>query len=66
MKVEISFDGGSTWNEAHDYIKEKRDPGKKVFSWTLWKYYLDINEQVRPDNKPVRVIVRATGSDGEV
>ena len=39
-KVEVSFDEGETWHEAHDYIKEQKEQGKKVFSWTLWKYNL--------------------------
>lgn len=48
VKVEISIDDGKTWLEAQDYIKEDKEPGKKVFSWTLWKYNLDIYEQLPP------------------
>ncbi len=60
------MDGGKTWLEAHDYIKENKDPGAKVFSWTLWKYNLNIYEQLAPGQDHVKLLVRAIGSDGEV
>jgi hypothetical protein len=40
-KVEISTDGGNSWHNAHELVMEDKPPGKKVFSWTLWKYKLD-------------------------
>lgn len=37
-KVELSFDGGKTWNVATITQRELKDPGKKVFSWVQWRY----------------------------
>lgn len=53
-KVEVSTDGGKTWNEAA--IKKPRSP----FSWVLWGY------QWTPDAKgDHRIVVRATDGDGQ-
>ena len=42
-KVELSFDEGKSWKEASLIAQENKDPSKnKVFSWTLWKYDLDL------------------------
>ena len=45
-------------------MKEEKAPGKKVFSWTLWKYDMD-SSKVGADGT-VNVVCRAIGSDGEV
>ena len=66
VKVELSFDQGQTWHEAHDYIKENKEPGKKVFSWTLWKYNFLPNFDKSDTPHEVNVIVRATANDGEI
>lgn len=50
--------------DAHEYIKETKAPGQKVFSWTLWKYEMPL-DKIKPDGT-VRVECRAIGSDGEV
>ena len=66
VKVELSFDEGQTWQEAHDYIKEDKEKGKKVFSWTLWKYNYTPNFEKADRFHSVSVMIRATASDGEV
>ena len=64
MKVQLMFNEDGNWHDCHDYIKEDKAPGKKVFSWTLWKYDMG-PEMVKPDGS-VEVKCRAIGSDGEV
>jgi hypothetical protein len=32
-----------TWNDAEITHKEDNSGGDKIFSWTLWKYELDLN-----------------------
>ena len=37
IRVDISFDGGKTWNQAQLY--NENDPfSQKSFAWTLWSY----------------------------
>ena len=37
IRVDISFDGGQTWNQAQLY--NENDPfSQKSFAWTLWSY----------------------------
>ena len=37
----MRFNDETEWVDASDYIKENKEEGKKVFSWTLWKYEMD-------------------------
>ena len=64
VKVQLRFNDETEWVDASDYIKENKEEGKKVFSWTLWKYEMD-KSKVQSDGS-VRVECRAVGSDGEV
>ena len=66
VKVELSFDEGETWTEAHEYLKENKAEGKKVFSWTLWKYTHALPADSPTESREISVHVRAVGSDGEV
>ena len=63
--MEISFDQGKTWEriDRKNLTKENKAGGKKVFSWTLWKYSLETS---KIKGNEVDVMVRAIGSDGEV
>jgi DMSO/TMAO reductase YedYZ molybdopterin-dependent catalytic subunit len=54
-KVEISDDGGETWDEA-----EITKPGTKI-SWSLWSYKWTSEEE-----GDVRLVVRATDGEGEL
>ena len=45
-------------------MKEEKAPGKKIFSWTLWKYDMPLSK-VAADGT-VKVICRAIGNDGEI
>lgn len=72
VKVQLSFDEGKTWEDAHHYVKENKPEGK-VFSWTLWRYEIKGEELLKKldisDNKDqieVSVLCRAIGSDGEL
>lgn len=60
--VQISIDGGLTWNNAHELLMEDKPKGFKVFSWTLWKYSLDISSM----RGACSVQVRAVDSTGKV
>jgi len=62
-QVEVSTDGGKTWTYAHEYLLEKREPGKNCYSWTLWKYKLAISEA---DSQAFNVLVRATDNNGKM
>jgi len=62
-RIQLRFNGGA-WEDAHDYLKEEKAPGLKVFSWTLWRYKMPL-DKVAADGT-VSVEVRAIGSDGEV
>lgn len=64
VRVQLRFNGSGEWEDAHEYMKEDKEAGKKVFSWTLWKYKMP-KEKVGTDGT-VKVEVRAVGSDGEV
>lgn len=62
-RVQLRFDGGE-WTDAHEYMKEDKEAGLKVFSWTLWRFRMPLS-YVSAAGK-VSVEVRAIGSDGEV
>jgi sulfite oxidase len=55
--VEVSIDGGLTWEKAEITHKEDK-PGKKVFSWTLWKFEVT--------NGCLNPMVRAIDNTGSV
>ena len=57
---------GTTWTDAHSYIKEDKELGRKVFSWTLWKY--NYTPDFKKSDKPhkVTVLARATDNNGKV
>jgi hypothetical protein len=40
--VQLSFDGGASWSNVQELLLETKDPGAKVFSWTLWRYQLPL------------------------
>jgi len=40
-KVQVSLDDGSTWKDA-EIVKSEKTDSTKVFSWSLWKYDLDL------------------------
>jgi hypothetical protein len=61
-KVEISVDGGATWESAHEYVMEKRTPDRNCYSWTLWKYQLAVPKAEKADYK---VLVRAEDNNGK-
>lgn len=54
-KVEVSTDGGNTWNEA--VLKKPRSP----YSWVLWAY-----EWTPSDKSNHVIIVRATDGTGQL
>jgi hypothetical protein len=54
-KVEISSDGGETWDDA-----EITKPGTKI-SWSLWSYRWTPDEAGEAD-----LVVRATDGEGKV
>ena len=54
-KVEISDDGGETWNDA-----EINKPGTKI-SWSLWRYNWTPDEE-----GDAELVVRATDGEGEL
>jgi hypothetical protein len=45
-KVEISLDGGKTWQLAQISAKEqnKKYPEQKIFSWILWEHKIDVRD----------------------
>ena len=51
---------------AHKYMKEKKGPNAKVFSWTLWKYDMDPSKVVPAADGSIKVQVRAVGNNGEI
>lgn len=54
-KVEVSTDGGNTWNEA--MLKSPRSP----YSWVLWAY-----EWKQPATGTTNITVRATDGEGQL
>ena len=44
---------------------EDKKPGQKVFSWTLWKYDIDLSGLKEGENTP-SPMVRAISNDGKV
>ncbi|MBA3651739.1 MAG: molybdopterin-binding oxidoreductase, partial [Chthoniobacterales bacterium] len=54
-KVEISSDGGETWNEA-----KITQPGTDI-SWSLWTYAWTPDEEGESE-----LVVRATDGEGEL
>lgn len=60
--VELSFDGGHSWQKADELVMEDKPEGQKVFSWTLWKYKLNTSAM----RGTVSVLVRATDSKGDL
>ena len=63
MRVQVRFNGEGPWEDAHEYIKEDKPAGQKVFSWTLWKYIMPL-DKISADGT-VNMECRAIGSDGE-
>jgi DMSO/TMAO reductase YedYZ molybdopterin-dependent catalytic subunit len=53
QRVEVSTDGGSTWNEA-----ELTDPLEGIDAWRQWRYRYD------PPDGSHEVVVRATDGEG--
>src|SRR5262245_5950957 len=53
-KVEVSTDGGKTWNAA------KLLDGAKIITWCLWEY----NWQVPAEKGPTKLMARATDTNG--
>ncbi len=53
-KVEVSTDGGTTWNDA-----ELRRP-LSPFTWRLWRFPLELSSE-----GPVRILARATDGEGK-
>lgn len=64
VRVQVRFNGEGAWEDVHEYIKEEKPAGQKVFSWTLWKYNMPL-DKVGADGS-VKMECRAIGSDGEV
>jgi len=54
-KVEVSVDGGKTWNEAT--LKTPRSP----YSWVLWAY-----EWTPTNSGPATIVARAYDSHGQL
>lgn len=54
-KVELSFDGGRTWNEA------EIEPPLSPYSWVIWNY-----QWHPPRRGKFQVVVRATDATGQV
>ena len=63
-RVQIRFNGDGPWEDAHAYIKEPKEEGLKVFSWTLWRYDMPLSK-IGADGT-VNMEVRAIANDGEV
>lgn len=63
-RVQLRFNGEGDWFDAHEYMKENKESGKKVFSWTLWRYFMPL-QHVGEEGR-VKVEVRAIANDGEV
>lgn len=61
-QVELSIDGGESWRKVDELVMEDKPKGKKVFSWTLWKYKLNTSA-IRGD---LNILVRAIDSKGDV
>lgn len=63
-KVEVSVDDGKTWKDAELTFQEKKDAAKnKVFSWTLWKYDIDV-KHLKDNKNEISVTVRSYDSTG--
>ena len=62
VKVQLSFDGGKTWNDAKIHAREKKGEDEKVFSWVQWKYVMPID--MKEKHKKISALVRAYDSTG--
>lgn len=65
-KVQLSFDSGKTWSDATGLKKEEAEEGKKVFSWALWSYELDLKPYPAGKEANLKVMVRSVDSDGVI
>lgn len=43
-KVQVSLDDGQTWQDAEITKSEENSKNEKIFSWSLWKFDLDLSE----------------------
>jgi sulfite oxidase len=62
-RVEVSLDGGKTWNRSTIISKEDKEPGKKVFSWVLWEYTINAIENANSDGR-VTVTCKCYDTEG--
>lgn len=61
-RVELSFDGGKTWNSAIITQREEKPPGEKVWSWVQWKYEHKV--KVQRGKQSIAAMVRCFDSAG--
>lgn len=62
--MQLQFNGTGPWHDATSYLKQKPGLGRKIFSWTLWKYEMPVS-MINEEGK-VSVRCRAIANDGEI
>ena len=72
-RVQISFDDGKSWKECEIAWKESKPNHQKIYSWTLWRYTLDLESvhmsELHMNDKGqeiLRPMVRAIDTHGNI
>mmetsp|Transcript_18969 Transcript_18969/g.29096 ORF Transcript_18969/g.29096 Transcript_18969/m.29096 type:complete len:139 (-) Transcript_18969:90-506(-) len=72
-RVQVSFDEGQTWKECEIAWKESKPNSQKVYSWTLWRYTIDLDNvqmsELKTNEKGesvLRPMIRAIDNKGGI
>ncbi|KAI1474164.1 Oxidoreductase, molybdopterin-binding domain-containing protein [Daldinia eschscholtzii] len=62
QRVDISFDGGETWDQAQLVDDTKLERGSKAWCWKRWRYETGLSEVAKSskDGSKATVVVKAT------
>lgn len=63
--IQVSLDGGKSWKNATITHMENKAQDKKVFSWTLWKYDIDVSD-LPVGEHTLSPMARVITSDGTI
>ena len=58
IRVDVSVDGGQTWNEGK-LLDQPNNLAKKKWSWTKWECKVDVSDLVSDDTVELHVVCRA-------
>ena len=64
--VQVSMDEGKTWTNTQLTHVERKPHSSNIYSWTLWKYDIDISNIALSGSEVIKPMVRAVDSQGVI